>query len=117
MYTSIYIHRIKKENVEEFLAIEREAALVYMEHGAIFNDIYRASNLTAMYGCVAFTDAMDVDEDEEVLVGLSGFDDQAHHDKTMSKVDSDPRIQELFAKVTKVIILDRTVRGEFELVK
>ena len=35
----------------------------------------------------------------------------------MSKVDSDPRIQELFAKVTKVIILDRTVRGEFELVK
>ena len=70
-----------------------------------------------MYGCVAFTDAMDVDEDEEVLVGLSGFDDQAHYDKTMSKVDSDPRIQELFAKVTKVIILDRTVRGEFELVK
>ena len=38
-------------------------------------NIYRASNLTAMYGCVAFTDAMDVDEDEEVLVGLSGFDD------------------------------------------
>ena len=117
LHTSIYIHRIKKDNVDEFLALEREAGMVYMEHGAVFNDIYRASNLTAMYGCVSFTDAMDVDEDEEVLVVLSGFDDQAHHDRTMSKVDSDPRIQALFAKVTKVITLDRTVRGEFELVE
>lgn len=115
MYTSIYIYRIKRSNVDEFLAIEREAVKVYMEHGAIFSDIYRASNLTAMYGCVAFTDAIDVDEDEEVLVGLSGFEDQAHHDETMSNVDADPRIQDLFAKVTKVIVLSRTVRGEFEL--
>ncbi len=115
MYTSIYIYRIKKESVEEFLAIEREAGKVYIEHGAIFCDIYRASKLTAMYGCVAFTEAMDVDEDEEVLVGLSSFDDQAHHDRTMCQVDSDPRIQDLFARVTKVLVLDRTVRGEFEL--
>ena len=55
MYTSIYIFRVKKENVDEFLAIVREAAKVYIEHGAIFDDIYRASNLTAMYGCVAFS--------------------------------------------------------------
>ena len=117
MYASIYIYRIKKENVDEFLAIEREAAKLYMEHGAISNDTYRASNLTAMHGCVTFTDALDVDEDEEVLIGLSGFTDQAHHDKAMSEVESDPRIQELFARVTKVIVLDRTVRGEFELAK
>ena len=71
MYTSIYIYRIKKENLQEFLAIEREVSKVYIEHGAVFNDIYRASDLTAQYGCVAFIDAMDVDEDKEILVGPS----------------------------------------------
>ena len=58
---------------------------------------------------------MDVDEDEEVLVELTGFEDQAHHGKTMHKVNSDPRISELFARVTEVMILDRTVHGEFAL--
>ena len=117
MYTSIYIFRIKKGNVEEHLSIEREAARIYMEHGAIFNDVYRASMLTGKYGCVGFVDVMDVDEDEEVLVSLTGFEDQSHHDKTMKNVNSDPKIRELFAKAKQVVALDRTVYGEFELVQ
>lgn len=116
MYTSIYIYRIKKENVEDFLAIEHEAVKVYLEHGARFYDVYRASNLTDIYGCLAFPDAMDVGDNEEVLVGLTGFNDKLHHDSSMSNVNEDPRIQDLFARVTRVLRLDRTVRGEFELV-
>ena len=117
MYTSIYIFRIKKGNVEEHLSIEREAAGIYKEHGAIFNDVYRASRLTGKYGCVGFAEAIDVDEDEEVLVSLTGFEDQSHHDKTMKKINSDSKILELFARAKEVVVLDRTVYGEFELVK
>ena len=115
MYTSVYIYRVKKENVEEFLAIEREAAKVYLEHGSINYDVYRGLNLTAMYGCAGFADSFDVDDDEEVLIGLNGFHDEAHHDETMPKVNADPRIQDLFAKVVKVTSLERTIHGKFEL--
>ena len=116
MYISIYIFRINKANVEEHLSIEREGARIYLEHGAIFNDAYRASRLTGKYGCVGFADAIDVSEDEEMLVSLTGFKDQSHHDKTMNKVNSDPKIRELFARAKQVVALDRTVYGEFELV-
>ncbi len=117
MYTSIYIFRIKKGDVEEHLSIEREAARIYKEHGALFNDLYRASRLTAKYGCMRFADVMDADEDEEVLVSLTGFEDQSHHDKTMKEINSDPRLLKLFARAEKVVAPDRTVYGEFELAK
>ena len=117
MYTCIYIFRVKKKNVDEFLSIQQDAAKIYLDHGAILDETYRASNMTAKYGCVAFSDAMDVDENEEVLVSLSGFQNQAHHKNTMHKVNSDPRILELFDKATKVIALNRTVYGEFDLIE
>ena len=34
----------------------------------------------------------------------------------MPKVNSDPRIQDLFAQVIKVISLERTIHGKFEFV-
>ena len=114
MYTSIYIYRVSKKNVDAFLRVQREAATIYEHYGALDDVTYVTSDLKAKYGCVAFGDALGIAEDEVILVGISSFRDRTHHDEVMAKVDSDKRIEELYAEVTALLDVGRVVRGEFE---
>lgn len=116
MFTSIYVYRVPRKNVEAFLRVQQEAAAIYQRYGALDDETLAPINLAAKYGCIAFSDAFDVGKDEEVLIGVSRFRDRAHHDKVMAQVDSDDRIGELYDKVTALLDIGRVVRGEFERV-
>jgi len=116
MFTSIYIYRVPRENVDAFLRIQQEAAAIYKRYGALADETYAPVNLEAKYRCVSFSDALDVGEDEVVFIGISRFRDRAQHDQVMSQVDSDGRISDLYNEVTKLLDINRVVRGEFESV-
>ncbi len=116
MYTSIYIFRVSKKNVEAFLGIQRKAAKIYKEYGALDDITYATADLKAKYGCAAFGDVLDVSEDEVVLIEISSFRDRAHHDEVMAKVDSDEQVEELYTEVTSLLNVECIVRGEFESV-
>ena len=116
MYISIYIYRVPRSNVDDFLRVQREAAEIYLRHGALDDATYSAANLEAKYGCASFGDAFDVGEDEVILFGISRFRDRAHHDEVMAEVDSDDKINGLYDKVTTLLDVGRIVRGEFERV-
>jgi uncharacterized protein YbaA (DUF1428 family) len=114
MFTSIYIYRVPKENVDAFLRIQQEAAEIYQRYGALADETFAPVDLEAKYGCVPFFKALDVEEDEVIFIGLSRFRDRAHHDQVMSQVDADERIGDLYGQVTKLLDISRVVRGEFE---
>ena len=114
MFTSIYIYRVPRKNVEAFLRVQQEAASIYRRYGALDDETFAPVDLQAKYGCMAFSDAFGVGKDEEVFVGLSRFRDRAHHDQVMAQVDSDDRIGELYDKVMALLDVGRVVRGEFE---
>lgn len=116
MFTSIYIYPVPRENVDAFLLVQREAATIYQQYGALDDETYAAVDLDSKYGCGAFVDVFDIKDDEEVFIGFSRFRDRAHHDEVMAKVDSDQRINELYDKVTTLLDVGRVVRGEFERV-
>ena len=116
MFTSIYIYRVPRENVDAFLRIQREAAAIYESYGALADETYAPVDLKAKYGCVPIFEALDLGEDKEVFIGISRFRDRAHHDQVMSQVDSDERISDLYNEVTKLLDINRVVRGEFERV-
>lgn len=116
MYISIYIFRVFKKNVKTFLRVQRKAAEIYKDYGALDDITYAAVNLKVKYGCAAFGDVLDVSEDEVVLIEISSFRDHIHHDEVMAKVDSDERIEELYTEVTTLLDAGRIVRGEFESV-
>lgn len=116
MFTSIYIYRVPRKNVDAFLRIQQEAAEIYQRYGTLDDETFAPVNIEAKYGCVSFSDILDVEEDEEVFIGISRFRDRAHHDQVMSQVDSDERISDLYGEVTKLLDINRVVRGEFERV-
>jgi uncharacterized protein YbaA (DUF1428 family) len=116
MFASVYIYRVPRGNVEAFLRIQRQAAEIYREYGALDDETLGPVNLEAKYGCAAFANGLALAEGEDVLVGISRFRDEAHHAQVMKLVDSDPRINELYDEVAALLDVGRIVRGEFERV-
>lgn len=114
MYTSIYIYRVQRDKVAAFLRVQREAAAIYCQYGALDDETFAPCNLEAKYGCVPFAAAFEVEAGEEVLVSLGRFRDLAHHDEVMGRVDADDRISKLYEEMTSLLDVGRVVRGEFE---
>ena len=116
MYTSIYIYPVPRDQVAPFLQVQREAAVIYRQYGALDDETFGPCNLEGKYGCAPFPLAFEIEEGEEVFVGLSRFRDLAHHDEVMRQVDGDDRIDQLYRKVSGLLEVGRVVRGEFERV-
>ena len=114
MYRSFYIFRVPKQHVEAFVRINQEAIAIYRRYGALEGGLMGAAQLDAKYRCTGWADALQAGEDEAVFVSFDGFRDAAHHQEVMAKVDADPRINELFAELQKLIDLSNVLRGEFE---
>ena len=116
MFTSIYIYRVARENVEAFLRVQQQAAAIYQRCGALEDETFALANSGAKYGCAAFSDVLDVGEEEQVFISISRFRDRAQHDEVMARVDADDRISELYKEVTELLDVGHVVRGEFERV-
>ncbi len=116
MLVQLYIYRVPKENVSTFLQIQREAANLYKKYGALDDETFEPSNLESKYGCVAFPDALSVQDNELIFFSVTRFHNKSHEDQVMAKVNSDEKINELYDRVTRLIEINRVVRGEFELV-
>jgi len=113
MYTSLYFYRVPKNNIEAFLLVQKKSAEIYRENGAIDDWTFGPDNLNAKYGCVSFRKDITVNEDEELFFSLSLFKSKEDHDKIMSLVDSDPRIEKLYNEICQIIDFSKIIRGEF----
>ncbi len=114
MFTTINIIPIPRRHIDAFLRIERAADAVYREYGGHGNEILSPVNLDPSYGCAAFGAALDVATDEAIYVVLDRFDDRAHYEQMMARVNADARINALFDEFGHLVDVRRIVRGEFE---
>ena len=115
MHTIVYVYRVAPDKVDDFLRIQRAAAAIYVEHGALDDETLAPIDLVPKYGLLGMAEAVDAGDDA-VLLGLARFRDRAHHDEVMERVNADARIDALFEEVGQVIELGRVAMGEFERV-
>jgi uncharacterized protein YbaA (DUF1428 family) len=115
MYIEIYLYPVLEENQERFLEINREAERIYKEYGAIESDTYIAAAIQPEYGCAGMVSAVELHENEILMLEINRYHNKEHHRHVLEKVDNDEQIGELYRQMTKVIDMSRTVRGEFGL--
>ena len=113
MYLEIYLYPVLKDNQERFLEINREAERIYKAYGAIESDTYTAVSIQPEYGCAGLITAVELHENEIMMLEINRYHHKEHHRQVLEKVDNDERINELYSQMTKVIDMSRTVRGEF----
>lgn len=116
MYNVLYLYPVLKQNKDRFIEINKKAALIYKEYGAIEDETYQSTFIEAVYGCKGMDSSVELHGDETLMCSVSTFTSKQHHDLVMEKVDADERIEELYNDMIKVIDMNRVVRGEFERV-
>lgn len=116
MYSVIYLYPVPKHNKDKFIQINKKASLIYKQYGAIEDDTFQSAFVDPVYGCVGMKSSVSLDENEMLMVSISTFYDQDHHNRVMEKVDNDKEIIDLYHEMLTVIDMSRVVRGEFEKV-
>lgn len=116
MYNVLYLYPVLKHKKDRFIEINKKAALIYKEYGAIEDDTFQSTFIDAIYGCKGMEASVELHENETLMCSVSTFNNKHHHDIVMGKVDSDIRIDELYNEMIQVIDMSRVVRGEFEKV-
>lgn len=115
MYLEIYLYPVLEKNIEQFIKINRAAEQVYKEYGARDSETYTASSIDPAYGCLGMASAVELRTGEVLMLEINRYQHQDHQRQVMEKVDKDERIGNLYDQMTKVIDMNRTVRGEFKL--
>jgi uncharacterized protein YbaA (DUF1428 family) len=116
MYNVLYLYPVLKDKKDRFIEINKKAALIYKEFGAVEDETFQGTFIDAIYGCKGMESSVDLHENETLMCSVSTFNNKHHHDMVMEKVDCDRRIEELYNDMIKVIDMSRVVRGEFEKV-
>jgi len=116
MYTSIYLHRVPRNNIEAFRRILGAAANIYHGHGALKRILYAPANMDPKYNCLPFDDVIKMADDESLFIEINEFYDQTHHDEVMTKADIDPQLSQLYEDLTVIVDISCIVRGEFKSV-
>jgi len=114
LYAAIYVYVVPCENVSRFLEIQREAADICLRYGAIDDLTFAPINLDPKYGCSPFGGVVLLEPTEQLFISVGKFRDQAHHDEVMTRVDRDPRINELNYEIDLLLDVSRITRGEFQ---
>ncbi|WP_414050370.1 DUF1428 family protein [Macrococcus animalis] len=115
MYIELYLYPVKIENQDSFLKINREAEQIYREFGTLESETYIATSTNAQYGCLGMDSAIELLENEIVMIEINRYKNKEHQIEVLNKVDNNERIGELYNEVIKVIDIERTVRGEFKV--
>lgn len=116
VYSVIYLYPVSLENKGKFISINKQAAEIYVEYGALSDETFEPVNIEGVYGCMGIGQKIELFENETLMFSIASFQDKKHHDEVMRKVDSDTRIGNLFNEMKLVINLSRIVRGEFNRV-
>jgi uncharacterized protein YbaA (DUF1428 family) len=113
LYLSIYIHKITKKNLNNYLVILKEAKDIYISHGVEKVLVYEPKDLSPKYGCSGLLDIIKPNNDEVLYLEFNHFNNKEHHDETMTKLDKIPRINELYNDLIKITKIKNIIRGEF----
>lgn len=110
----VYFYKIKPEMKEKFLEICAQTNKKFQEYGGVTERIFRLSPSSKNYGVSSIPEKLEVQEDEELWIGLLRFQSEKHARITMEAFDSDAEVNALLNEfVSHVAPLDHVLFGEF----
>lgn len=113
MYTVTYLYRIDKENRKAFLETNDKLKEIFLDNGALEDEIYQADDLTGKNGCRGIVDLVEVKSDERVFFGQSVFRNQPHYEEVLERVRQNEEAEQLMTKLADSVDISKTFMGTF----
>jgi uncharacterized protein YbaA (DUF1428 family) len=99
------------------MRITQKSGEILKSHGALDHKIYYSNVLTGRRGSMGFLNLIEVEEDEELLLGQSLFENEDHYYEIMKNVGSDDILQYLDGHIKDIVEMNRVVTSSFTSVK
>ncbi|SFK21064.1 hypothetical protein SAMN04487936_10954 [Halobacillus dabanensis] len=99
------------------MKITKKSGEILQSHGALDHNIYYSNELTGRQGSLGFLNFIEMEEDEELLLGQSLFKNEDHYYEIMKNVGSDDIIQYLDGHIKDIVEMNRVVTSSFTSVK
>jgi len=116
-YIDGFVLPIPRVHLDEYKKVAEQVAEIWKEYGALAYSEYVGDDLT-LEGTKSFIEAVDAQEDEEIIYGWVVFPSKEVRDTANQKVPLDPRMSELVAPLIhpERLIFDagRMVYGGFK---
>lgn len=114
MYTVICFFRVKNTNVDNFINMTEKSGDILKSHGTLDHHIFFANELTGRQGSMGILNLIEVEEDEEILMGQSFFKDEDHYYEVMKSVGRDDIIHYLDDHMKDIVEMNRVVTSTFK---
>ncbi|SDK35380.1 DUF1428 family protein [Sediminibacillus albus] len=110
MFTVLSFYRVKKQNTDKFLSLNKLAGEINMSYGAINHDVYLLFNRDAVNG---LTEALQLGKDEDLLFGQIVFRNKSHYEEVTAQLNEDEQIQLLSKQVSELIDTSNILSASF----
>lgn len=99
------------------MRITQKSGEILKSHGTLEHNVYYSNELTGRQGSMGFLNLIEMEEDEEILLGQSIFENEDHYYEIMKNVGSDDIIQYLDEYIKDIVEMNRVVTSSFTTVK
>ncbi|MCA1022310.1 DUF1428 family protein [Halobacillus litoralis] len=113
MFTVICFFRVEQSNIEKFLKITKKSGDILVNHGTLEHHIYFARELTGRQGSMGLLNLVEMEENEELLLGQSVFESEEHYHSVMKDVGFDDMIHYLDDNIKDIVEMNRVVTSSF----
>ncbi|MCA0984144.1 DUF1428 family protein [Halobacillus yeomjeoni] len=113
MYTVVCFFRVRKSDKNLFLRMTKKTGELLKSHGTLEHHIYQAHELTGRQGSMGMLNLIDIEEDEELLMGQTIFKSRDHYEDVMSEIGSDDIIQYLHDHIKDTVDMTRVITSSF----
>jgi hypothetical protein len=113
MYTVIYLYQVNNDNIMDFLETNDKLKEIFLDNGALEDEIYLAEDLQGKDGCRGILDLVERTPDEQVFLGQSVFRNQSHYEEVLERVQEHEENEQLMSKLTRSVDVSKTFMGTF----
>ncbi|ELK48921.1 DUF1428 family protein [Halobacillus sp. ACCC02827] len=113
MYTVLCIFRVKKEKLDDFLKTAKKSGEMLQSHGSLEHTIYFSKELTGRQGSMGILNLIELEEDEELLLGQSIFESEESYHEVMKSIGFNDIIHYLNGHIKDIVEMNRVVTSSF----
>ncbi|WP_246364081.1 DUF1428 domain-containing protein [Halobacillus locisalis] len=95
------------------MKMSRQSGEMLESHGTLEHDMYFSHELTGRQGSMGILNLIEMDEDEELILGQSKFKDEQHYHEVMASIGFNDIIHYLDGHIKDIVEMNRVVTSSF----
>lgn len=114
MFTVICFFRVKDNKLDSFLKMARKSGEILKSHGTLQHHLYFSHKATGRKGSMGMLNLIELDDDEELLLGQTVFKSEEHYHGVMASIGVNDILHYLNDHIKDIVEMNKVVTSTFD---